>query len=258
MHLHHERRGSGPPLVLLHGVGHRWQGWEPVLDKLATEHDVYAVDLPGFGESAFEGRIDIHHAVARLAAFFKTAGIENPHIVGNSLGGLIALEMGIAGHAASVTAISPAGIWNRRQRLYTLSVLIVIRMLSRTPKPIIRAMMKTRPTRFLACGMLFGKPSQLDPDVFMADVAAFRAGRGFWPVLREGFGYEYLPRRFDVPVTIAWGTKDRIMPKGQSKRARRQIPAARFVSLPGLGHVPMSDDPDLVAQTILETTAATR
>jgi pimeloyl-ACP methyl ester carboxylesterase len=49
--LNYERWGSGPPLVLLHGIGHRLQAWDPVLDRLAAAHDVIAVDLPGFGKS---------------------------------------------------------------------------------------------------------------------------------------------------------------------------------------------------------------
>jgi pimeloyl-ACP methyl ester carboxylesterase len=154
------------------------------MDKLAAEHDVVAVDLPGFGASAFEGRYDVPLAVARLTRFFTELGLERPHIVGNSLGGLLALEIGAAGDVASVTAISPAGMWNRRQRAYTLSVLVLLRVLSRVPKFVIRAFLKTSPTRRVAGFLLYGKPQQVDPEVFMADILAFRAGKGFWPVFR--------------------------------------------------------------------------
>ena len=56
----------------------------------------------------------------------------------------------------------------------------------------------------------------------------------------------------DVPVTIAWGEKDRLFPVRQAGRFAAAIPRARARVLPGVGHVPMSDDPDLVAATILE------
>jgi pimeloyl-ACP methyl ester carboxylesterase len=61
-----------------------------------------------------------------------------------------------------------------------------------------------------------------------------------------------------VPVTIAWGTRDRLFRPRQAGRARDRLPAARHVLLPGCGHVPMSDDPDLVASVILTTTARAR
>ena len=256
MQLHFERRGSGPPLVLLHGIGHRWQAWEPVLDILAAKHDVVAVDLPGFGGSSFEASYDVSEAVARLVGFFDELGLERPHVAGNSLGGLLALEAAAAGHVASATAISPAAIWNRRQRTYTLSMLVLIRGLSQVPKPVIRAFLGNPATRRVCCGLLFGKPAQADPDVVMADLLALRSAEGFWPVFRQGWTYTWQPRPISVPVTIAWGTKDRILLKGQARRARRLFPEARWVDLPGLGHIPMSDDPVLVARTILETTAS--
>ena len=59
-----------------------------------------------------------------------------------------------------------------------------------------------------------------------------------------------------VPVTVAWGTQDRILRPHQAERARELLPQARHVPLPGCGHVPMSDDPDLVASLILQTTGA--
>ena len=108
--LNYERRGAGPPLVLLHGIGHRWQAWEPVLDRLAAKHDVIAVDLPGFGKSApLDGPSGIAEIAAALTAFFGQLGLDRPHVAGNSLGGAIALELAAGGHVSSATALSPAG-----------------------------------------------------------------------------------------------------------------------------------------------------
>lgn len=253
--LHHERRGAGSPLVLLHGIGHRWQAWEPVMDRLAAEH-VVAIDLPGFGASAFEGAYDVPEAVDRLAACFAELGLMRPHVAGNSLGGLLALETAVAGHVASATALSPAGFWNRRQRAYSLSMVAAVRVMSGFPTPIVRFCLGTPTRRRLSCGLLFGQPSLADPEVVLADTLAFRSAAGFWPAFRQGWRYSYEPRPIDVPVTIAWGTKDRMLPQGQARRTRSLLPEARWVDLRGLGHVPMVDGPDLVARTILETTAA--
>jgi pimeloyl-ACP methyl ester carboxylesterase len=115
----YERRGTGEPLLLLHGIGHHRQAWEPVLGKLTAERDVVWLDLPGFGES---GRIpdelphELDALAAGLEAFCAELGIDRPHLAGNSLGGLIALRLGQLGFARSVTALAPAGLWTPRER----------------------------------------------------------------------------------------------------------------------------------------------
>src|SRR5262245_48691853 len=88
------RVGDGEPLVLLHGIGHHRQAWDPVVDILAAERDVIAVDLPGFGASPGlpEGlAYDLPSTNAVLGALFETLGLDRPHVAGNSLGGLLAL-----------------------------------------------------------------------------------------------------------------------------------------------------------------------
>ena len=102
------RRGSGRPLVLLHTLGTDHRMWDPVLDRLAAERDVLALDLPGFGGSPPRRRRGSPAALApRSRGLLAARGIERPHVAGNSLGGWVALEMAAAGRAASVTAIAP-------------------------------------------------------------------------------------------------------------------------------------------------------
>lgn len=106
----YERTGSGEPLVLLHGIGHHRQAWDPVLRILALERDVIAVDLPGFGASPAlpEGLThDLGTMVPVLGSFFDALGVVRPHVAGNSLGGLLALELGRERLVRSVTALSP-------------------------------------------------------------------------------------------------------------------------------------------------------
>ena len=107
------RGGDGPPLVLLHGVGHHWQAWRPVIDRLTADFDVIGCDSPGFGRSAPlpKGVAPTIPAYAgAFAAFFAALGIRRPHVAGNSMGGAIALELARQGVVASVTAFSPAGL----------------------------------------------------------------------------------------------------------------------------------------------------
>ncbi len=95
-----ERRGSGPPLLLLHPLGADRHVWAPVLDRLARERDVVCVDLPGFGGSApLEGDSSPAALAAAVAEFADALGIGGSvHVAGNSLGGWVALELALAGH----------------------------------------------------------------------------------------------------------------------------------------------------------------
>ncbi|WP_067488942.1 alpha/beta fold hydrolase [Actinomadura hibisca] len=253
-----ERRGSGAPLVLLHGIGHRWQAWEPVLDRLAAERDVIAVDLPGFGLSPPlpEGTpYTLDAAVEALAATFADLGVERPHIAGNSLGGLFALEAADRGLVSSATALSPAGFFNAAELRYAMAVLRASRLGAGVPGLVLNQLARSPRRRAAMFGLLYGRPDLLDVKSLLGDAKAFRTAPGFEPTLRAGRKVRFLGECADVPVTIAWGTKDRVLRTSQAVRAQRRLPHARFVWMEGCGHVPMGDDPDLVAKVLLEGSA---
>src|SRR5258705_378721 len=92
MGLAYERMGSGPTLVLLHGVGHRRQAWGAVLDRLTPHRDVIIADLPGHGESPplEEGKPALEAMLGAVTALLDDLGLERPHVAGNSLGGTVA------------------------------------------------------------------------------------------------------------------------------------------------------------------------
>jgi len=254
--LAYERQGAGAPLVLLHGLGHRRQAWQTVMPMLAAEHDVIAVDLPGFGESApppgYRWREDLAPAIA---AFMDELGLERPHVAGNSLGGALALELAIAGKVASATALAPAGFWTESERRITLVKLRALRACTFIPLPAMRLMVRSTRLRTLAYGMVAGRPDRLEPQTILEDALAMRQASRYMAVARCGKGYavEGTPQ---CPITIAWGTKDRILSPHQLERARRRFPEAQHAELDGCGHVPMSDDPERVAELILDTTKA--
>ena len=121
MSLAHERAGSGPSLVLLHGLGHRRQGWTAVHDKLTPHRDVISVDLPGHGQSPplrTSGQEPVVAMAEQIAALLSELGLSRPHLAGNSLGGTIALTLAVQGRAASVTALSPAGFPGHGSEFY--------------------------------------------------------------------------------------------------------------------------------------------
>jgi pimeloyl-ACP methyl ester carboxylesterase len=254
-----ERRGDGPPLLLMHGIGHRWQAWEPVIDLLAAERDVIAVDLPGFGASPPlppGTTYDLGTVITVLGEFLDRLGLERPHMAGNSLGGLFALEAADRGLARSVTALSPAGFFSPMELRYAAAVLRACRVGAGVPPALIRRLARSPRGRTLMFGMIYGRPGLIDVETLLGDAAAMRGAAGFVPTLRAGRGITFRGALRDVPATIAWGTRDRLLRAGQAVRAQQSLPHVRFVWLHGCGHVPMADDPQLVAKVLLEGSSA--
>lgn len=260
MNINYYRKGSGQPLVLLHGLGHRWQAWDPVIDRLAEHHDVVAIDLPGFGDSPLPlvGLPPDLPAIADgIATYLASEGLDRPHVAGNSLGGALSLELALAGRARSATAFSPAGFATMADRRKALTTLRVLRATAWLPTPMARRMLRRDRFRQLCFASLVAYPLRLSPERALGDGLALRRCRGFGPAVKAARDYEFAGAP-EVPVTVAWGAKDRILPVRQAEEARRQLPGARHVPLPDCGHVPMSDCPDEVVELILETTGALR
>ncbi|WP_433078424.1 alpha/beta fold hydrolase [Dactylosporangium sp. CA-052675] len=258
MTVHFVRRGDGEPLVLIHGIGHHWRAWEPVLDRLAERHDVIALDLPGFGRSPAPAvNRGMPTAVAALGELFAGLGLDRPHVAGNSLGGAIALELAAAGLARSATALSPAGFATPAQVRRALRTLRSMRLGAFTPAPVLRAFYRTAFGRRLSFAPLVSDTSYFTPERALADTLALRGGKGFAAVARHGATYAFTGDPGTVPITVAWGDRDRILRPVQARRAREVLPGACFVDLPGCGHVPMSDDPDAVVRVVLGTVART-
>ncbi|MFI7617118.1 alpha/beta fold hydrolase [Nonomuraea terrae] len=244
MELAFERRGSGETLILVHGIGHHWQTWQPVLDRLAAVRTVIAVDLPGFGASAGLPE-PIPYTAESLAdaveSFCARFGVREPHVAGNSLGGYIALELASRGVVRTATALAPVGFWTRPELLYCQTVLRGLRAAAAAGDPLLRG---------LSAGLLVAHPSRLEPDALAAASRALAESTGFEPTL-ESFGGVMPPAPPKSPITIAWGEHDRLLPRRQAVRAARWS-GQRVKLLKGCGHVPMSDDPELVARVILE------
>jgi pimeloyl-ACP methyl ester carboxylesterase len=250
-----ERHGSGEPLVLVHGVTHRRQVWYPVLDQLAAQRDVILVDLPGHGQSSPfvpEGRPVVEALRAEFRAFLAEQGLDRPHIAGNSLGGRVALEAGAAGDARSVTALSPAGFWRSdisfayTRTLFTSAAELIERL---GPRSAVLA--RSRVGRTLMYGVLTSHPGRISPDQALGDFRAFEYARPALRLLLDAATPfdDDIPR--DVPVTIAWAARDLVLPLWQAAVAKEVVPHAVHVTMRGVGHIPMFDDPALVAEVLL-------
>jgi pimeloyl-ACP methyl ester carboxylesterase len=255
MGLAYERHGSGPPLVLLHGVGHRRQAWGAVLDRLTPHRDVVLVDLPGHGESPplkLAGRPVLDALLAEVTGLLDETGLQRPHIAGNSLGGRLALEAGVAGRAATVTALSPAGFWRGQSEvLYDRAVFKIMEFAGARTRRLAPAMSRSTAGRALLYGAIVSRPSRLTPEQALGDMAAFVDAKPALNMVLTGMVNFTGSVPADVPVTIGWGRRDRLLFPGQARVVKDRLPNARLVWLPGCGHVPMTDDPVLVADVLL-------
>jgi pimeloyl-ACP methyl ester carboxylesterase len=256
LRLSYERRGRGEPLLLIHGAGSYRRAWDPVLDGLAVERDAIAVDLPGHGDSPLmeEATPPTPANFARLmAAFLRELGMESAHVVGNSSGGWTALEMAKLGHARSVTAFSPAGLWQGgtpRQIIWTFRFSHV---LARRFGRAATLLLATGAGRTLLLSHFFGRPWQMPADAAVGTVRNFACSLGLWPHIRATSTERFSGGRgIEVPVTVAWGSREFLLLAGQARLRGELPPKTRWISLPGCGHVPTYDDPALVTRVILE------
>ncbi len=246
--LHHVRTGSGPALLLVHGIGSSHGSFEPVIDDLAADFTVYAVDLPGFGASELlPGKPTLRALADACAEVVADAG---PFAVaGNSLGGGIALHLALDGRARAACALCPVGFVEGWERVWLHAI---VRSFPVAFKPVV-PFADSAPVRKVATSIVLAHGDRITGDQFRS--AAQDAER---PGLRPTAGHALNWRApsvssLPVPVTIAWGDKDRLLLHGpQSARARERMPSARHVTLEDIGHVPMLDDPVLCARVIRE------
>lgn len=254
-----ERRGSGEPIILIHGIGSRWQAFEPILDQLAEDHTVIGVDLPGFGASPLVE--DVTCSVPGFADYLErwlaANGIERPHVVGNSMGGGIALELGRRGLARSVTAFAPVGFWGRPGEAWTRLLVGALRAFSSDLRPVARAATRFVPTRLVILSPIFARPWKLTLAEAMGHVDGIMDATGFDEALANFKDFRNDPNDgalADIPVTIAWGPWDGVLLYPlQHRKARTLLPFARHITLNGCGHVPFSDDPEQCVDAVIST-----
>ncbi|HMC07332.1 MAG TPA: alpha/beta fold hydrolase [Solirubrobacterales bacterium] len=255
MGVHSETTGAGDPLVLLHGLGGTHSVWEPVMPAVAPRRQAIAIDLPGFGRSpplkAGAGPTPLNLARA-IADHCRELGIERPHAGGISLGGWVALELAKLGAVASVTALSPAGLWARAPGPRRLER----RRAAALARPLLEAALTSRRGRRLLLRGTVAHPDRVPPDAARELVTGWLDAPGYAATsheMRRGvFEHDGL---VDVPVTIAWAERDRVVSR---PRPERIPPGARYLTLPGCGHISTWDDPARVAGLLLQQSAPER
>ena len=225
--------------------------------------DVPARNLPGHcgAERLAAGVAPSIHALADgVAEQLDRAGIDRAHIAGNSLGGWIALELARRGRARSVVLFGPAGAWRSAARMTAvaigmrLSFVLLARQAGRAD-----AIARRRWARRLLLATQVEHPDLVDPAEFAASIRATKDSPVVAPLLRviTKHPLEQLPADPDCPIRGVWAERDRIIPfERNGLPLLERVAGAELVRLAGVGHVPMTDDPEQVARLILEVTAA--
>lgn len=258
MDLAYRSMGSGPPLVLIHGTGGSWEAWASVTDLLAAHRRVFAIDLPGFGASSplpAESPPSVPALASAVADWMVEKGLERAHVAGNSFGGAIALELAKHGCAATVTALSPIGFSNRWEFAYGAASLRITHAGARLTSPVAPLLFGNRLGRTIALWQATARPWRMSGEAAVRASRAMAAAPAFRAAVKEAGDYRF-SGSLDVPVTLAWGTRDRLLLARQARRAQRALPDARFVPLRGCGHIPMTDDPGQVAGALLDGSEA--
>jgi pimeloyl-ACP methyl ester carboxylesterase len=231
---------SKPPLLLLHALGTDRHMWDPVLPLLSGQREVLAVDLPGFGRApALNGRVTPRQLAEAIAAEYSGA-----HVAGNSLGGWVALELALAGHARSVTAIAPAGLWTQPLRPMRSRA----RRLARIARPALPLLLRSAGGRRAALAGTIAHPERVPYGAALQLVRAYANAPGF-DAVNDGMRANVFTGlgEIEVPLTLAWPEHDRLVARPGHVPASAQ----EFV-LRGCGHMPTYDDPEQVARVLLE------
>jgi pimeloyl-ACP methyl ester carboxylesterase len=240
---------------LLHGVGESAVGWRPVQKALSEDYDVIAFDLPGFGRSP-----TLPLGVAPTAAALGEAvegeldhlGVAKFHVAGYSLGARVALELATRGRTHSIIAIAPDGLGTPLERVHQAAALMSGRALATLLTPIATQLAATGAGRSLFFAGERSRPWQLSADDARQLLLNFAEAPGYLETIQAAmFDVPTRLERITCPVLLMQGTADPLIGM-QSPRFLAFVRHAQMQWLPGLGHVPISDDPHLVALLMLE------
>lgn len=259
MTLNYMRRGSGGPLLLVHGLGAGWRSWTPIIDELAEHREVIAVDLPGFGETpSLTGEVSIATLTDSVADFIREQGLDGVATVGQSMGGRMVLELARRGVGGDTVALDPGGFWSDRE-------LIVFGATLRPSITLVRALRGRLPSllgspvgRTLLLAQLSARPWALSPETVLPDVCGLADAPGTgaaMDALTKGPKQQGAPKG-TAPgrVTIGWGRRDLVTLPSQAARATELFPDAVLHWFERCGHFPQWDAPQEAIRLILDST----
>jgi pimeloyl-ACP methyl ester carboxylesterase len=245
-------------MVLLHGFTDTWRTWELVLPALERHHDVLAPTLPGHaGGPALTGEASDALLADAVEQAMDAAGFATAHIVGNSLGGFVALQMAARGRADSIVALAPGGGWapGDESVAATHRHFQAMQQLVRGALPRIDAIVASVDGRRRATELIATNFEHIPAELIAHQINGVASCTAVGPLtdfaLREG--WNLYAERITCPVRVVWGTDDRLLPWPSAAARYREdwLPHADWVVLDGIGHSPQLDVPLETAQLIL-------
>ncbi|MGB6161620.1 MAG: alpha/beta fold hydrolase [Pseudonocardiaceae bacterium] len=251
-----DRAGSGEPLLLLHGIGTTRDDFWALRPALEAEHDVLVVDLPGHGDSpALSERPTIRAVTDAVEADLDALDLGRVHVLGNSLGARIALELARRDRALSVVAIAPSGLNLLHERIYQGAAMSTFRVLMCILHPAIGPLTRFSAGRAALLTGLRSQPWLASEAEARALLEGFGESEDFWRLLFWGILADVPTGLEDVrcPVILAQGTAD-VISSGQTPRYLLALPGATFHPLLGAGHAPQSDTPNSILRLVRQAT----
>jgi len=237
-------QGAGAPLVFLHGAG-GLLAEEPLLDALAQRFHVFAPTWPGFGAEAGEELLeDMLDFTLHGWDVVEALGLERPHLVGHSMGGMIAAEMACVSSAGlgKLALLAPVGLWLDAHPIPDLFA---------TPPWELPGLLFADPAagqKRLLAGLDFGNDAALTK--FMVDNARRlgSAGKILFPIPNRRLSKRLY--RLRAETLLLWGREDKLVPPVYAARWQELIPLAQLVFVAGAGHMLPLEQPALVADAL--------
>lgn len=256
------RRGAGEPLLLIHGLGGSWRSWNTILDGLAAEREVIAVDLPGFGDTPpLPGEVSIRTLSDSVASFLDANDLTGVDAVGSSMGARLVLELARRGGVlGSVVSLDPGGFWRGWERhAFYASIFASVRLV-RLLQPVLPTLTGNPITRTLLLAQFSAHPWKLSPEVTLEELRSFAESPSFDELLHQlAYGETQKgapPGSIEHPLVIGWGRQDRVCFPPQAERALEAFPDARLHWFEHCGHFPQWDLPKQTIRLILDSTGS--
>lgn len=251
-------RGAGESLLLIHGLGGSWRSWTPILDALASERKVIAIDLPGHGDTPAEpdsGTFD--GLVNSVERYLNENGLTGVDVVGSSMGARMVLELARRGAVGNVVALDPGGFWQGWERTFFRTTIGLSGRLVRAIRPTLGAASRIAPLRTALLAQLSARPWALDPELVANELVGLSETPTFDALVRDladgpaqqGPAYDPSKR-----IMIGWGRQDRLCLPRQAERAITAFPSAKLHWFDRCGHFPMWDRPEETVAVIREAT----
>lgn len=250
-----ERRGTGKPLMLIHGLGSSRAAWTPIL-PLLPGRELILLDLPGHGKSPADSNSGTFQGLAgSVEHWLKMEELSNVPMVGSSLGARIVLELARRGATGAAVALDPGGFWQGWERTLVRSTLSASAALLRTIKGAIPTIARNRVGRSALLAQLSARPWALDGEFVARELVGLAETRTVDSLIKDlAGGPVQTGTALSGPVTIGWGRHDRLCLPVQAHRAQQAFPGSRLVWFDHSGHFPMWDEPERAAALILEAT----